>query len=141
MGRKHRRSIPAHAGEPPAGAGRTALGSIPAHAGEPAPGLAAGNPNRVHPRARGGTALSARPESFAYGPSPRTRGNLPGNTNQPARPGSIPAHAGEPLCHRVPVDLPVRTGSQQKAGQNPQILAGWNPGTKSHPTTKHQKPH
>ena len=80
-----------------AGAGALDLRrSIPAHAGEPpTPRLARGLP-AVYPRPRGGTAGRPVVELAAEGLSPPTRGN-PAYVNAPRRRRrSIPAHAGEP---------------------------------------------
>ena len=71
-------------------------GSIPAHAGEPhAPVLSLPN-NRVYPRPRGGTSYSIGLAPPVRGLSPPTRGNRRPRAPAQGRPGSIPAHAGEP---------------------------------------------
>ena len=71
-------------------------GSIPAHAGQPLRLWVLPQPIWVHPRSRGATASKMRLRSSRLGPSPLTRGNLvqPGAPSR--RPGSIPAHAGQP---------------------------------------------
>ena len=92
-------SIPAHAGEPVLNRNLpvAATGSIPAHAGEPRSRSGIVLISRVYPRACGGTRpelLNA--ELLRSGLSPRMRGN-PGRRDEcQVRPGSIPAHAGEP---------------------------------------------
>ena len=74
---RHRRSIPARAGEP-----TTAAWSAP--------------PCAVYPRACGGTSFSSKPHSWPGGLSPRVRGNQgpTGGVRHGLR--SIPARAGEP---------------------------------------------
>ena len=52
---------------------------------------------RVYPRARGGTAAPTSLTATGWGLSPRTRGNPPSLLPWQGSPGSIPAHAGEPL--------------------------------------------
>ena len=74
----HRRSIPAHAGEPPA---------RPHHTAVPA----------VYPRPRGGTLSSPSHSAASPGLSPPTRGNRDEVKLQDESMRSIPAHAGEPL--------------------------------------------
>ena len=73
------------------------VGSIPAHAGEPEaiPCWLVGL--RVYPRARGGTLSRREDFNHARGLSPRTRGNPLREAPRTGQPGSIPAHAGEPL--------------------------------------------
>ena len=71
-------------------------GSIPAYAGEPPSPRHARRRRGVYPRACGGTRYYQAGKALFQGLSPRMRGN-----RQPAealqhRPGSIPAHAGEP---------------------------------------------
>ena len=71
--------------------------SIPAHAGEPPKVGILTNGAEVYPRPRGGTSwrsFSGRP---AGGLSPPTRGNPSIVAHRSSRPRSIPAHAGEPL--------------------------------------------
>ena len=81
-----------HAGEHiPADAG-----SIPAHAGEPPAGRSWRPGSWVYPRARGGTGKRTAAPGFSQGLSPRTRGNPPAARTASDRCGSIPAHAGEP---------------------------------------------
>ena len=70
--------------------------SIPAHAGEPRCRRRRPSPPSVYPRPRGGTA-SLRSCRLAFrGLSPPTRGNPRGGVFLDAVLGSIPAHAGEP---------------------------------------------
>ena len=70
--------------------------SIPAHAGEPPLDHQRARRSRVYPRPRGGTDASSPARQWKIGLSPPTRGNLkPSRTSAPCL-GSIPAHAGEP---------------------------------------------
>ena len=73
--------------------------SIPAHAGEPPWGLHGRGSGGVYPRPRGGTAMITSTSSSMKGLSPPTRGN-----RRPCHPcrRSIPAHAGEPPRQPVP---------------------------------------
>ena len=76
--------------------GRLGIGSIPAHAGEPSDCVAQKLGHGVYPRACGGTFEKPATMAFTSGLSPRMRGNH-GHWQIPLRkPGSIPAHAGEP---------------------------------------------
>ena len=72
--------------------------SIPAHAGEPS-----GTPTRrrkagVYPRPRGGTETRITTAESTPGLSPPTRGNPQRPVQYRSGQGSIPAHAGEPVC-------------------------------------------
>ena len=72
-------------------------GSIPACAGNPKPSRACAGGPRVHPRVCGessGSGVMLQPEP---GPSPRVRGILRLGGDAPARAGSIPACAGNPV--------------------------------------------
>ena len=71
-------------------------GSIPARAGEPALRETTGCPDKVYPRACGGTEGKAICYNPNKGLSPRVRGNRPCGPCEPDVPGSIPARAGEP---------------------------------------------
>ena len=75
---------------------RDADGSIPAHAGEPRQPCAPPTCTPVYPRPRGGTPSTRRPRRGCPGLSPPTRGNRQDGMVENVRPGSIPAHAGEP---------------------------------------------
>ncbi len=72
------------------------MGSIPAHAGEPPRRRRARPPDRVYPRACGGTNKTHASESVPLGLSPRMRGNRSDRVERGGHDGSIPAHAGEP---------------------------------------------
>ena len=71
-------------------------GSIPARAGEPEHHLRDGAPDRVYPRAGGGTLVILETPASWAGLSPRGRGNRLGAAGWEGLPGSIPARAGEP---------------------------------------------
>ena len=73
-----------------------APGSIPAYAGEPAAGRGRSLPPTVYPRVCGGTQASAGIGAKAEGLSPRMRGNHWLGGGRGAGGGSIPAYAGEP---------------------------------------------
>ena len=70
--------------------------SIPAHAGEPPNYGEAGRPAGVYPRPRGGTDGSMALSKSLSGLSPPTRGNLWYACRAHMGIRSIPAHAGEP---------------------------------------------
>ena len=90
-------SIPAHAGEPSTNP-RTSHATpvYPRPRGEPPFAHCLLSENRVYPRPRGGTASSSPYLMLRKGLSPPTRGNRETGRHEPARLGSIPAHAGEP---------------------------------------------
>ena len=71
-------------------------GSIPACAGEPSAGSSAWAVGTVYPRVCGGTNLVALSPAYAWGLSPRVRGNPPMPRATPLTRRSIPACAGEP---------------------------------------------
>ena len=71
--------------------------SIPAHAGEPRRALLTGIPSGVYPRACGGANCLVFEYPLLPGLSPRMRGSRPTTSSAAPRPGSIPAHAGEPF--------------------------------------------
>ena len=79
---RQRRSIPAHAGEPPKSAPRPAR-------------------VRVYPRPRGGTCSRSCSKTWRMGLSPPTRGNHLRQSVRMICAGSIPAHAGEPSSERT----------------------------------------
>ena len=76
--------------------GPSAWGSIPACAGEPRQRRGAKRRCRVYPRVCGGTRDRVGSGVKGAGLSPRVRGNPRRSGHAPARPGSIPACAGEP---------------------------------------------
>ena len=77
--------------------------SIPACAGEPLPRLIRFRPLEVYPRVCGGTTGPVRWPVDGTGLSPRVRGNLEIGVRLRHFPGSIPACAGEPLGHWMPL--------------------------------------
>jgi len=96
-----------------------AIGSIPACAGEPSGRRTSPGRRGVDPRVRGGAASPHHLPASATGRSPRARGSLAARVDIDARPGSIPACAGEPRTgppaartHRV--DPRVRGGAYQR---------------------------
>ena len=94
-------------------------GSIPAQAGEPRSGRRRRSPRRVYPRAGGGTRKMTGPTSLRTGLSPRRRGNPRCRGRPPARHGSIPAQAGEPIW---------KSGSGGRSGVYPRAGGGTNRG-------------
>ena len=70
--------------------------SIPAHAGEPPVGWRVLSHRRVYPRPCGGTCWRMIALTNTCGLSPPMRGNHRGSADRHANGGSIPAHAGEP---------------------------------------------
>ena len=70
--------------------------SIPARAGEPPAGRPAGPSRTVYPRACGGTRQNPKVISPEGGLSPRVRGNHRRPLYANVHHGSIPARAGEP---------------------------------------------
>ena len=77
----------------------TGNGSIPARAGEPALHSVSAGLNSVYPRACGGTIPCRRSGRYAWGLSPRVRGNPNFDDYVRVIRGSIPARAGEPRRH------------------------------------------
>ena len=75
--------------------------SIPAHAGEPKRCSCSHTAIAVYPRPRGGTQASSRLSLSPRGLSPPTRGNQVRIAKRNRRPGSIPAHAGEPPARSI----------------------------------------
>ena len=70
-------------------------GSIPALAGERPRFIGRTATYWVYPRACGGTIVSSHVVKFAWGLSPRLRGNVAGEALRGSLAGSIPALAGE----------------------------------------------
>ena len=77
-------------------------GSIPAHAGEPRAGAETPVWGGVYPRACGGTSTCDRLNVPSTGLSPRMRGNHYHEMLRYYAQGSIPAHAGEPTTNPGP---------------------------------------
>ena len=105
--------------------------SIPARAGEPWPWSCLGCPNRVYPRAGGGTVALEPRAAVTYGLSPRGRGNPPRARRARRDPGSIPARAGEPARSRPPGRprrvYPRAGGGTRGRGCRPEARAGLSP--------------
>ena len=76
--------------------------SIPAHAGQPRTLRCALWPPGVHPRSRGAAGEALMSFAAATGPSPLTRGSHARARRHPHQPGSIPAHAGQPVLPPTP---------------------------------------
>ena len=72
------------------------LRSIPAYAGEPARQCFVNTPSAVYPRVCGGTVAPEPHSRFAWGLSPRMRGNPLQPLDCDGENRSIPAYAGEP---------------------------------------------
>ena len=70
--------------------------SIPASAGEPPAGYGTARRRQVYPRECGGTSYSSEDDALGEGLSPRVRGNRKLSATPRLAPGSIPASAGEP---------------------------------------------
>ena len=105
--------------------------SIPACAGEPSSGTAARRYSRVYPRVCGGTSACRRCSITAGGLSPRVRGNRRRSARPAARPGSIPACAGEPRCPSVP---------GRRGRVYPRVCGGTSRGTTGERTRKGLSP-
>ena len=80
--------------------GRNVVRSIPACAGEPPAGPGSPCPSRVYPRVCGGTFISLFEKLTGLGLSPRVRGNPGYSVQYKLTSGSIPACAGEPPSSR-----------------------------------------
>ena len=105
--------------------------SIPARAGEPSCYRVYFGQTTVYPRACGGTrAVWSKPWG-SMGLSPRVRGNPPGRQSDCARPGSIPARAGEPGQHgpsgTVSTVYPRACGGTMPVPMQPRIAHGLSP--------------
>ena len=88
-----------HGGKPRNG---PRFGSIPAHAGEPFAHQIIHAYRRVYPRTCGGTQTESVRCRRTEGLSPHMRGNPQSQSRSLRSPGSIPAHAGEPIDHIRP---------------------------------------
>ena len=92
-------------------------GSIPARTGNPDLPTDTSSHPPVHSRTHGEPCAARHGGAGQEGPSPHARGTRTSRRIPWRRYRSIPARTGDPLCHRVPADLPVCASSQQKAGQ------------------------
>ena len=98
------------------------LGSIPAHTGEPPAPLLSPQRRRVYPRTHGGTVVMVVGLLRWSGLSPHTRGNPWIQARAQSRPGSIPAHTGEPKtaqsCRIAQRSIPAHTGEPAGPGDH-----------------------
>ena len=121
----HRGLSPLTRGNRQAGDERTwPCGPIPAHAGQPCCRAVGSTPTRAYPRSRGATSISWRPMNPVWGLSPLTRGNLGAGELAAARPGPIPAHAGQP--HGAGRYLRARWAYPRSRGAT-LVQASWRP--------------
>ena len=106
-------------------------GSIPAHAGEPRRGPQQPAPDRVYPRACGGTSIAFAEDTAWLGLSPRMRGNRHHDQEPDLRRGSIPAHAGEPRGSSSPSGrsgvYPRACGGTERRGSSTADRSGLSP--------------
>ena len=98
-------------------------GSIPASAGEPRARASTSAARGVHPRERGGAAVSDIDIDAATGPSPRARGSRSRSPTASRASGSIPASAGEPTTTAARRGAP-RVHPRERGGAVPR----WPPG-------------
>ena len=95
-------------------------GSIPAPAGEPPSPTTPSTRSSVYPRACGGTSTAARASAWAWGLSPRLRGNRSTMRACSSVLRSIPAPAGEPVrAYRGAANGPVYPRACGGTGHNP----------------------
>ena len=119
--------------------GRVRLRSIPAHAGEPPARRPRCLRCRVYPRPRGGTFSRSRSLLPVSGLSPPTRGNPQLSISPVSGLGSIPAHAGEPRggsrasCASWVYPRP-RGGTPPRA-RMVEAVVGLSPPTRGNPAT------
>ena len=105
--------------------------SIPAHAGEPNAGYRPCVPVEVYPRACGGTVADRLTNEMQDGLSPRMRGNHRRPVGNRRAEGSIPAYAGEPA--ERPLDgkshgvYPRACGGTSPPTLRPRRLRGLSP--------------
>ncbi len=103
-------------------------GSIPAHAGKPTATLSGIGMSGVYPRPRGEAVCLAGRRYRYRGLSPPTRGSLEPEHECQRHPGSIPAHAGKPVCADRPrIVEPVYPRPRGEAGRTPAVIS-WNSG-------------
>ena len=114
-------------------------GSIPASAGKPISFVNAMISNGVYPRECGETALVVCGGGFAWGLSPRVRGNLDQFDLARVVHGSIPASAGKPCasarlgCRRRV--YPRECGETRNLGVDSEFLEGLSPRVRGNPRT------
>ena len=111
--------------------------SIPACAGEPPVASRMGATASVYPRVCGGTRSCPTSRGNTRGLSPRVRGNLAMPSLVSARPGSIPACAGEPRRQRLhradPPVYPRVCGGTQQVSAMPRKEEGLSPRVRGNP--------
>ena len=108
--------------------------SIPAHAGEPGEGIPPFPTSPVYPRPRGGTPIVRVAVPAGQGLSPPTRGNPGSDAGIAISTRSIPAHAGEPICHIGAGEIwrvyPRPRGGTLSAGLGVEVARGLSPPTR-----------
>ena len=113
-------------------------GSIPARAGEPRRQTPGSCRRRVYPRACGGTASSWSIRAWAWGLSPRVRGNPVRGRDRDGPLGSIPARAGEPRPPRCAAArsrvYPRACGGTTDAFRTDMMVAGLSPRVRGNPS-------
>ena len=111
--------------------------SIPARAGEPRWPSKNARPERVYPRACGGTESPAPHLRKTIGLSPRVRGNRAGCPLPVPNPRSIPARAGEPVTAVIPMILsrvyPRACGGTRHASNASEASSGLSPRVRGNP--------
>ncbi len=116
--------------------------SIPAHAGKPARFVTSRHRYWVYPRPRGEALNAAFVRWLMGGLSPPTRGSLPNPMSRLFAMGSIPAHAGKPLCGltaRHPLRVyPRPRGEAFFLGPRRSVQDGLSPPTRGSPVSPHQ---
>ena len=113
------------------------VGTIPAHAGEPPSNPSQMLEARDYPRACGGTVRRRTSDFLLAGLSPRMRGNQMALVVLETLGGTIPAHAGEPMC-RTPATSPSRDYPRAcggTVGREPTVFAlqGLSPRMRGNP--------
>ena len=115
--------------------------SISAHAGEPPPPDRWWGRGAVYPRPRGGTKDVKDGAATLRGLSPPTRGNLGRRPPTPPLARSIPAHAGEPYALRPGEDArkvyPRPRGGTSLRSCAASARRGLSPPTRGNPTIQH----
>ena len=88
----------------------------------------------VYPRTHGGTDVAKLRQWDEEGLSPHTRGNLAPRSAWAAKPGSIPAHTGEPRLLPIPVPVirvyPRTHGGTHTTSTRSPVPSGLSPHTR-----------